>query len=78
MPSISQPGFDDPATLFDNPRPIATLASDYPRGHRIAAHRHARAQLVHDPANFMRTLALPEKVALRSPTTLREKRVPRF
>ncbi len=57
MPPISQPGFDDPVTLFDNPRPIATLASDYPRGHRIAAHRHARAQLVYASPGVMTVTA---------------------
>lgn len=28
------------------PRPVAALASDYPPGHRIAPHRHPRAQLI--------------------------------
>jgi AraC-like DNA-binding protein len=57
MPSISQPGFDDPATLFDNPRPIVTLASDYPRGHQIAPHHHARAQLVYASQGVMTVTA---------------------
>ncbi len=57
MPLISQPSFDDPATWFDIPRPIVTLASDYPRGHRIAAHRHARAQLVYASQGVMTVTA---------------------
>lgn len=28
-------------------RPVAALARDYPHGHRIARHRHRRAQLLH-------------------------------
>lgn len=57
MPLISQPKFDDPAALFHIPRPIATLASDYPRGHEIAPHRHARAQLVYASHGVMTVTA---------------------
>lgn len=53
----SQTTSDDPAALYDNPRPIVTLASDYPRGHEIAPHRHARAQLVYASHGVMTVTA---------------------
>lgn len=35
------------------PRPVVALARDYPGGHRIAPHRHARAQLVYAASGVM-------------------------
>ena len=35
------------------PRPVATLATDYPPGYVIARHSHRRAQLVHAAAGVM-------------------------
>ncbi len=57
MSSISQTLLDDPAALADNPRPIVALASDYPSGHEIAPHRHARAQLVYASQGVMTVTA---------------------
>ena len=36
------------------PRPVAAMAKDFPSGHTIAPHRHARAQLVYAVAGVMR------------------------
>jgi AraC-like DNA-binding protein len=42
-----------PAELEAAPRPLVAIARDYPRGHRIAPHRHRRAQLVHAARGLM-------------------------
>ncbi len=57
MSLISQTPSGDPAALSDNPRPIVTLANDYSRGHEIAPHRHARAQLVYASQGVMTVTA---------------------
>lgn len=38
---------------IDVPRALATYAVDYPPGHRVATHRHARHQFVHAVAGVM-------------------------
>ena len=57
MSLISQIPFHDSAALSDNPRPIVALAGDYLRGHEIAPHRHARAQLVYASHGIMTVTA---------------------
>ncbi len=42
-----------PADIEDSPRPVVGLAGDYAGGHRIAPHRHRRAQLVYATAGVM-------------------------
>ena len=53
MSQTSQTLFTDPAERSDNPRPVVTLANDYPAGYEIAPHRHARAQLVYAAQGVM-------------------------
>ncbi len=53
MPQTSQIGPRDPLPFVDIPRPVATLATDYPSGHVIAPHRHLRAQLVYASEGVM-------------------------
>ena len=53
MSRTSQTPFTDPAEFSDNPRPVVTLANDYPAGYEIAPHRHARAQLVYAAQGVM-------------------------
>ncbi|MHA1153550.1 MAG: AraC family transcriptional regulator, partial [Alphaproteobacteria bacterium] len=43
--------------MSGNPRPIVALGGDYPRGHEIAPHRHARAQLVYASQGVMTVTA---------------------
>lgn len=43
----------EPADLEAAPRPLVAIARDYPRDHRIAPHRHRRAQLVHAARGLM-------------------------
>ena len=42
------------AVVDTHPRPVVALALDYPPGHHIASHQHARAQFVHAEAGLMR------------------------
>ncbi len=58
MSKISQTSYTGPALFSDNPRPIVTLANDYPAGYEIAPHRHARAQLVYASQGVM-TVSAP-------------------
>jgi AraC-like DNA-binding protein len=57
MSSTGQTPFSDPAAFSDNPRPVVALASDYPGGHEIPPHRHARAQLVYASQGVMTVTA---------------------
>ena len=57
MPRTSQIPPPDLESLFATPRPVVTLASDYPTGHVIAPHRHNRAQLVHASRGIMTVTA---------------------
>ncbi len=57
MSQSSQTPFTDPAEFSDNPRPVVTLANDYPSGYEIAPHRHARAQLVYASQGVMTVTA---------------------
>ncbi len=57
MSITSQTPFTDPAETSDNPRPVVTLANDYPSGYEIAPHRHARAQLVYASQGVMTVTA---------------------
>ena len=53
MSRTRQTPFTDPAEFSDNPRPVVTLANDYPSGYEIEPHRHARAQLVYAAQGVM-------------------------
>ncbi|MCH6588764.1 MAG: AraC family ligand binding domain-containing protein [Proteobacteria bacterium] len=57
MSRTRQTPFTDPAEFSDNPRPVVTLANDYPSGYQIAPHRHARAQLVYASQGVMTVTA---------------------
>ncbi len=50
MPSRST----NPEDYQHVPRPVAAMPKDFPSGHTIAPHRHARAQLVYAVAGVMR------------------------
>ncbi len=57
MSKTSQSPFTDPASFAGNPRPIVASANEYPTGHRIEPHRHARAQLVYASEGVMTVTA---------------------
>ncbi len=57
MSRISQTRFTDPGAFSGVPRSVVTLANDYPAGHKIAPHRHARSQLVYASEGVMTVTA---------------------
>ncbi len=57
MSQSRQTPLTDPAEFSDTPRPVVTLANDYPAGYEIVPHRHARAQLVYAAQGVMTVTA---------------------
>ncbi len=84
MSQSRQTQFADPVEFSDNPRPVVTLANDYPAGTEIAPHRHARAQLVYATQGVMTVTATagswvvpPERAVWMPPGTEHAVRVNR-